>query len=435
MLLHADSIVVTALDAVPDDGLVFGRETPGVAMLEGWSDDGAWRWLLPWPEEVRELAADDPSGWKRLFTSLEADLPRDDDEPLSAPFLGGWVGLITYEAVATIEAAESRRPAPEPSMFFARHRSGVVVDPSGRAFLFAPDCQLSRRLEEIANAGEHSGNRQKPPAGELRDSLGGRAHRDGVEQIREAILRGDVYQVNLTRAFSVRGVADPGGLYRALTGASPPRCSAFIRARNCVVASASPEVLLYFDRRSGVAETRPIKGTSRRAGNDDEEIASLRASEKDAAEHLMIVDVSRNDLGKVADVGTVEVARYRTVRSLEFVHHLESTVRAHMRDRTAADIFEALSPAASISGAPKRAAVEMIRELEPEPRGVYCGSIGFIGRRTVEMSVAIRTAVATADEVRYHAGGGIVWDSDPAEEDDESRAKAIAFLRYLGIER
>jgi anthranilate/para-aminobenzoate synthase component I len=221
-------------------------------------------------------------------------------------------------------------------------------------------------------------------------------------------------------------------LYRALTAPRPPRSSAFLRGDGWTIASASPEVLLRFDRNRGVAESRPIKGTVRRGKSGA--VAALLASEKDASEHLMIVDVVRNDFGKIAPPGAVSVPEFRTVRSLEHVHHLESTVRATgLQDCSLADVLAALSPAASITGAPKRAAVQMIRELEPVPRGVYCGSIGYLDfRGHSELSVAIRTAVATDDEVRYHAGGGIVWDSDAAAEDDETRAKSAAFLRFAG---
>lgn len=261
--------------------------------------------------------------------------------------------------------------------------------------------------------------------------MGGGAHAEAVQRIRSAIRDGDVYQVNLTREFVAEGAHDPARLYRAMTGARPPRSSAFLRTSGCVVASASPEVLLRYDRLREIAETRPIKGTVRRAGDDSGEIAALLASEKDAAEHLMIVDVSRNDLGKVAKIGSVEVSEFRAVRTLEHVHHLESTVRAHTPGKSAAEVLAALSPAASITGAPKRAAVQKIRELEPVARGVYCGSIGFIGAHHVELSVAIRTAIVSAKGARYHAGGGIVWDSDAAAEDDESLAKAAAFLKYV----
>jgi para-aminobenzoate synthetase component 1 len=194
--------------------------------------------------------------------------------------------------------------------------------------------------------------------------------------------------------------------------------------------------MLRFDRNTGVAESRPIKGTVRRHADDDAAISSLVSSEKDASEHLMIVDVVRNDFGKIAPPGAVSVPEFRTVQTLEHVHHLESTVRATgLEGRTLSEVLAALSPAASITGAPKRAAVKMIRDVEPVPRGVYCGSIGYIDfRGHAELSVAIRTAVATDRDVRYHAGGGIVWDSNAAAEDDETRAKSAAFLRFAGVE-
>jgi anthranilate/para-aminobenzoate synthase component I len=218
-----------------------------------------------------------------------------------------------------------------------------------------------------------------------------------------------------------------------MTGSEPPRCSAFLRGEGWTIASASPEVFLRFDRELGVAESRPIKGTVRREGAEEAEVEALRSSAKDAAEHLMIVDVVRNDLGKVAPAGRVWVPAFRTVRTLAHVHHLESTVRAEgLGDVTLAEMLGALLPAASITGAPKRAAVGMIRQLEPVARGVYTGAIGFHDfRGRTELSVAIRTAIVTPDSARYHAGGGIVWESDPAAEDDESIAKSAAFLRYV----
>ena len=407
----------------PDDAIVLRSERPGAAMFEG-----VWRTLLPWPEETIETAADD---WKHAIAEMERDVPPDAIAS-DAPFLGGWAGFITYEAMATEEAARPRdAQPPEPPLFFARHRAGIVIDPRGHAFLFAPDGEEHRYLQRLQ---EHTPQPRNPatPQPSVNDSLAGDAYKHAVEAIRTAIRDGEVYQVNLTRSFTVDGMYDAALLYRTLTGTRPPRSAAFVRAPHCTIASASPEVLLDFDRVTGVAETRPIKGTIRRGGDDASEIAALIGSDKDAAEHLMIVDVSRNDLGKVAPPGAVSVPEFRAVRTLEYVHHLESTVRATgLGDRSAADILAALSPAASITGAPKRAAVAMIRELEPVPRGVYCGAIGFIGARRVEMSVAIRTAVATAESVRYHAGGGIVWDSDASAEDDECRAKAAPFMRFV----
>jgi anthranilate/para-aminobenzoate synthase component I len=418
--------------AAPSPELVFGSAREGAALLEGWSDEGTWKILLPWPEETRELSPAHAASWVDFIRALETDEPAYDPMP-EAPFLGGWVGFLTYETAATTEDAVVRpHLPPEPPAFFALHRAGILIDPRGNATLFAPAerldhySALSGRLDPIID---------RPVAkSAIEDSLADGAFARAVDEIRQSIAAGDVYQVNLTRRFSAAARVSPVALYRALSSIPPPRSSAFIRGGGWTIVSASPEVLLSHDRRSGVAESRPIKGTVRRHGNDAAEIAALLGSAKDASEHLMIVDLVRNDLGKVAPAGGVTVPHYRTVQTLEHVHHLESTVRAEgLGNVAAAEVLQAISPAGSITGAPKRSAVRIIGELEPVPRGVYCGSIGFIDARgRTEMSVAIRTAVVTPDEVRYHAGGGIVWDSTAEAEHEECLAKSSAFLSFFG---
>jgi len=398
----------------------------GAALLEGWSDSGTWRIQLPWPEEVRVLPWDRAHEWKRFLDELTLPSPADSDHP--SPFAGGWVGYLSYEAMACEEAVRPREThPPEPAAFFALHRSGIAIGPDGRHLPFGPD--VRQPLPAPAQSTMRAG------AASVVDSFADGDYARAVRRIREAIRDGEVYQVNLTRSFTLPGRRDAAELYRALTGAQPPRSSAFLRGNGWTIASASPEVLLRFDRNSGVVESRPIKGTARRtAENDAAAIAALLASQKDASEHLMIVDVVRNDFGKIAPAGAVTVPHFRTVRSLEHLHHLESTVRATgLRDLALSELLGALAPAASITGAPKRAAVQMIRDVEPVPRGVYCGAIGYLDARGhSEFSVAIRTALVTAAGVRYHAGGGIVWDSDAESEDDETRVKSAAFFRFAG---
>ncbi|MCA1733800.1 MAG: chorismate-binding protein, partial [Acidobacteria bacterium] len=350
----------------------------GAALLEGWSDDDSWTIFLPWPQEIRALEWADLAGWREVVTSLESELRVDDPFP-AAPFLGGWVGFLTYEVGAREEGASLHEALPpEPPLFFARHRAGLLRSSRGM-WIFAPPGSIDEdeaRLRELLSRRPVPVQRPRYPLA-IGDSLAGSAYREKVEAIREAIACGDVYQTNLTRRYETEAV-DPAELYHAMTGSEPPRCSAFLRGEGWTIASASPEVFLHFDRRLGVAESRPIKGTVRREGNEEEEVHALRSSAKDAAEHLMIVDVVRNDLGKVAPTGRVSVPAFRTVRTLAYVHHLESTVRADgVSDVTLAEMLAALLPAASITGAPKRAAVGMIRRLEPVPRGVYTGAIGF----------------------------------------------------------
>lgn len=437
------TIAVRALSAaLPADrarlASLVGR--PGSALLEGWSDESEpWQILLPWPEEIREVRDGGHDAWRDLLRIVSSDSPAETavDEP---PFAGGWVGFVSYEAGAAHEAAPPRvEPVAEPLAWFARHSAGLAVR-GERSLLFAPATEIDRRSTELESmlrdAAEAVASVVPATGNPIDDSLGGGAYGEGVAAIRRMIRDGDVYQVNLTRRLVVSASLDARAVYLALTRDGIPRCAALIAGDGWSIASASPEVFLRHDRKRGVAESRPIKGTIRRRGDDAAEIAALLDSAKDVAEHLMIVDLVRNDLGKVAPPGRVSVPRYLTVRTIPHLHHLESTVRAEaLGDTTVAQLFDALFPGGSITGAPKRAAVAAIRELEPCARGIYTGAIGFVGANGLsEFSVAIRTAVITPSETRYHAGGGIVWDSDARAEDDESRAKSVGFFHALGLE-
>jgi anthranilate/para-aminobenzoate synthase component I len=408
---------------------------PGAIFFEGWSDDGPVTITLPRAEEIVEL------GWEdldRVETFLEPVLSGRGRRscPDGLPFAGGWAGFVSYEAGAALERATPREDVPdEPAAWFARHESGIVTMPDGSAWAFGSTERLDE-LEALARSAGVARVSTEPSRFAIDDSMGEGRYRASVDDIRERISWGEVYQVNLTRRFLVEAVVDPVALYLGMTGDTPPRCSAFLRGDGWAIASASPEVFLRFDPASGVADSRPIKGTLRRTGDDAMDRAALLASAKDEAEHLMIVDLVRNDLGKVAPTGRVRVAEYKAVRLLAHVLHLESVVEADgLRDDDLPRLMRALFPGGSITGAPKRAAVRVIREVEPCARGVYTGAIGLVdhGGRA-EFSVAIRTAVVGETRCRYHAGGGIVWDSDPDAEDRESFDKSIGFLRAFGVE-
>lgn len=416
---------------------------PGAVQLDGWSDAGIWSVALPWPEEVVSLPWSAAGEWVSFVREIEAargvsggvGFQGSPGSLAGAPFLGGWAGFISYDAGALTEGSSRRTEySDEPAAWFARHESGIVVDPGGTPWLFGPRAASGPRdLGILGPRDLGTSGRVWHGSGGIDDSMGFGGYSEGVERIRGLIRDGEVYQVNLTRRLAVAGHFEAKDLYLRLTDPAPPRCSAFINGGDWTIASASPEVLLEYDRWSGIAESRPIKGTVKRSGNDADEITRLIGSEKDASEHLMIVDLVRNDLGKVAPPGCVSVPDYRTIRTLPYVHHLESSIRAERIDsRATADVLAALFPGGSITGAPKRAAVKTIRELEPCARGVYTGAIGFLDDRgRSAFSVAIRTAVVTAGGARYHAGGGIVWDSDPDEEDQEAMTKAEPFLRVV----
>ncbi|HSJ33361.1 MAG TPA: aminodeoxychorismate synthase component I [Longimicrobiales bacterium] len=252
---------------------------------------------------------------------------------------------------------------------------------------------------------------------------------DAIRVIREAIADGSVYQVNHTIRFRAQCSIEPRDLYDALVAAGHGRYCALIETPDWAVISASPE--LFIDVRAGIVTTRPMKGTARRGrwtAEDDEAAAGLARSGKDRAENLMIVDLLRNDFGRVARFGAVEVHDMFAVETYPTVHQMTSTITARLRDGvTVDDIFAAAFPCGSVTGAPKIAALQHIARLEPSPRGVYCGAIGVLRPDgTATFNVAIRTLVIekAADTAVYGAGGGITWDSVADAEYDEVIAKA-----------
>lgn len=260
---------------------------------------------------------------------------------------------------------------------------------------------------------------------------------NGVERIRDWIAAGDIYQVNLSQAFEAR--VEGGslfGLYEALRDASPAPMAAWLSIDGREILSSSPETFLKI---SGCGiETRPIKGTRPRFADPDEDRRSayeLQTSAKEISELVMITDLLRNDLGKVCEFGSVEVTEMLQLESLAQVHHLVSTVAGTLRaDIDAIDALASCFPGGSITGAPKKRAMEIIRELEGTPRGIYCGAIGWLGfNGESSFNIAIRTLIREGETLVYQVGAGIVADSDPEKEYEETLHKAAGIR--LAIER
>jgi para-aminobenzoate synthetase component 1 len=261
-----------------------------------------------------------------------------------------------------------------------------------------------------------------------------------VERTREYIRAGDIFQANITWPFAVETCRSAEKIYRAMRALTPATHAAFLRLmEGGVVMSASPEV--YLRGAGGRFETRPIKGTVRLSGDAGAmraALGELHASVKDCAEHVMIVDVKRNDLGRLARVGRVRVSRLLRPLALRNLVHLESTVEAELRaEVSAVEALAALFPGGSISGAPKIRACQVIRELEPCRRRVYTGCIGWIGRQSAHLNIGIRTVYSQTPEAgvyHYHAGGGITADSDTHAEWRECLLKAERLRLALGGE-
>jgi para-aminobenzoate synthetase/4-amino-4-deoxychorismate lyase len=328
---------------------------------------------------------------------------------------GLWVaGFVSYEAAPGFDptlSVRSRRSDDPPLAWFGlfRGRQPVADEPIGTHAL-----------------------------GDWTPAVGAATHAEGVDRIRELIREGDTYQVNYTFPMRATFEGDPAGLYRALSNAQNTAYGAFIETGRFSVVSASPE--LFFEWRHDRITSKPMKGTARRGadlGDDETQRVWLEQSEKNRAENLMIVDMVRNDLGRIARVGTVHVPALFTTEKYDTVWQLTSTVSAQpRRDTGLADVFTALFPCASITGAPKKSTMEIISELEPSSRGVYCGAIGF-GGPTPDgtahwvFNVGIRTVVIDRElgTARYGTGGGITFDSTPDDEYQEALLKAKVLAR------
>ncbi|MGI5272516.1 chorismate-binding protein [Nonomuraea sp. CA-218870] len=261
-----------------------------------------------------------------------------------------------------------------------------------------------------------------PRPEEWRSSLDRAAYERGVRAIRAAIERGEVYQANLCRVLTapLAAGADPLALAARLAAGNPAPHAAVVHLPGLDVISASPE--LYLSRDGDVVESRPIKGTGATAAD---------LLDKDYAENVMIVDLVRNDLGRVAATGSVEVPELCAVEEHPGLVHLVSTVRARLEPGAGwAELFAATFPPGSVTGAPKSSALRIINELEPEPRGPYCGAVGWVDadRRTAALAVGIRTFWIGSGQIRFGTGAGITWGSDPGREWSETELKASRLI-------
>jgi para-aminobenzoate synthetase component 1 len=438
-----------ALSAFPlEPGLVFLDSAMTQAEL------GRWSWLAPQPFG-RFTSLEGAAFWNGAPLSghpmhaLRRQLARFTGSHANAllPFQGGASGILAYEAGRLFERLPQPkwRAAKRPDIDLWFHDAGIAFDAvEHRAFIVStgwPEedplrrgrrahLRAERLREELA-----SGSRRRPgapiviPRDAWRANMPAEAFMAGVERTRAYIAAGDIFQANLTQAWRAELASgfEPVALYGQLRSANPAPFGGLIVAPDRLVASTSPEGFLLFAE--GKAETRPIKGTRRRSPDPDEDrrlAQELLASEKDRAENVMIVDLMRNDFSRVCRPGTVEVPVLCGLETYAAVHHLVSVVRGRLKpDFDALHLLAACFPGGSITGAPKIRAMEVIHELEPEPRGVYCGSLAYIGYDgSLRSNIAIRTLIVEDGAARIHAGGGITLLSDPEEEYIETLVKA-----------
>ncbi len=387
-------------------------------------------------ESGTRSSLDDP------FRLLQAELGPARTGFEGLPFSGGALGYFGYDLGRRIERIPSLAADAEgiPDMAVGIYDWALVVDHEARrSRLVAADAARLRfcaGLVARADGGRRAG---RPPTpfrvlGRVRSNLSHGDYRSAVARIQHYLREGDCYQVNLAQRFSAPAEGDPWEAYLQLRQINPAPFGAYLSNPACQVLCSSPERFLRVNGRD--VETRPIKGTAPRGRDPIEDLMlgdALRHSTKDRAENLMIVDLLRNDLGKVCAIGSVHVPRLFELERFARVQHLVSTIRGRLADgRTALDLLRACFPGGSITGAPKLRAMEIIEELEPQRRGVYCGSIGYVGfDGAMDTNIAIRTLVHSDGVARFWAGGGIVADSDAESEYRECYHKAAALLDLL----
>jgi len=383
---------------------------------------------------------------------------RLDANPTALPFVGGAVGYLSYDLGRFVERlpsiAEDDLQLPE--CYLAFYDSVTVFDHlENRAYVAAtglPDTgdrwgplaearlkEMKQRLLQAAAVESREAPEPDQPAKSpvgLRSNFSHEGYVEAVEAVREYICAGDIFQANISQRFEADMPFAPYELYRRLRRINPAPFASYLNFDGVTIVSASPERFLRV--RGDFVETRPIKGTRPRgkdAASDRALAQELLNSFKDRAEHVMIVDLERNDLGRVCRFGTVRVSELMALEKYATVFHLTSTVEGRLRPgRGVVDLLKATFPGGSITGAPKVRAMEIIEELEPTRRSVYTGSIGYLGfDGSADLNIVIRTILAMEGKAYFQVGGAVVYDSDPEGEYRETLDKAKALMQALSM--
>ena len=365
------------------------------------------------------------------------------------PFIGGAVGYLSYDLGNYIEHLP--RTAKDDTnvydLYFGLYNLVIVVDHlENKTYIATPNLNIEKeekliidienkiKKAEINGIEEICYEEKNVEPIKLNSNFTKASFENSVRKVQDYIRQGDIYQANLTQRFNGKTTLSSYELYRDLRKVSPAPFGALLNFEHSKILSNSPERFIKcIDNR---IETRPIKGTRPRGKTIEEDLRlqdELRNSEKDRAELLMIVDLERNDIGRVSKIGSVKVPELFVIEPYANVNHLVATVEGRLKDNLdCIDVIKATFPGGSITGAPKIRAMEIIDELEPTQRNVYTGSIGYIGfNGDMDLNIAIRTIIKQGENVYFQVGGGMTWDSNPEDEYQETLDKAKSIMKAL----
>ncbi|NOQ94189.1 MAG: aminodeoxychorismate synthase component I [Methylophaga sp.] len=386
-----------------------------------------------------ELSSDDPF---HLLQSILQDYQIKQQSDL--PFCGGALGYFAYDLGRRLEALPTYAHDAEhiPDMVIGIYDWAIVTDHhlqrcwlASYGLLSETHAQWDELVAQFSNVEKVEQQDTFKVLGELQSNFNRQQYQSAFDKIKDYIRDGDCYQVNLAKRFEIEAEGEPWFAYQLLRKQNSAPFSAYFSTPHGTVLSSSPERLLKVEGKQ--VETKPIKGTRPRDLNNSERDQSLarelQSSIKDRAENLMIVDLLRNDLGKVCAPGSIKVPKPFELESFATVHHLVSTITGTLSDKqNSVSLLRACFPGGSITGAPKLRAMEIIEELEPHRRGLYCGSIAYIGfDGKMDSNITIRTMIFSDNRLRFWAGGGIVADSDADAEYQEVHDKAAAMLNLI----
>ena len=419
-------------------------------------DNGRYDILFAFPEETLcltdecltgdlsdKVSGDDFLGaFDQWFAAEHAEVIIDSD----LPFTGGWFTYLSYDLAGQVEPSLQLPLSKEqPIAFATRFRTALIVDKHEQKLLLVQEWDLPNKAQVLQDCEQQV--RSDIAVIETISLVAGKVpistlaeqdpaiYLEGVAKTQDYIKEGDVFQVNLSRPWQAKLTESLSSavIFASLRKQNPSPFSALVHFPGIDIISSSPERLISI--KAGIAESRPIAGTRPRLTGEDESKVTqeLLAHPKERSEHIMLIDLERNDLGRVCKPGSVEVDELMVLESYAHVHHIVSNVRGELRPEVLpGQAIAAVFPGGTITGCPKVRCMEILAELEQEPRGAYTGSLGYINRNgDMDLNILIRTMVRQGDTLTLRAGGGIVDDSDAHKELEETRAKAKGMLKVF----